>query len=49
MTNITECKTEEYMNISENLVLSKLSDYREKDNRDRFVLKEDKDVSFLYQ
>ncbi len=35
------------MNVVENLVLSKLRDYREKANRDRFVLPEDKDISFL--
>ncbi len=32
---------------AESLVLSKLRDYREQANRDRFILPEDKDVSFF--
>lgn len=44
-----ECKNEEDMNIVENLVLSKLKDYREKANRDRFILPEDRDISFFIQ
>jgi hypothetical protein len=32
------------MSIVETLVLSKLRDYREKANRDRFILPEDKDI-----
>ena len=35
------------MNVAENLVLSKLRDYREKANRDRFILPEDRDISFF--
>ena len=42
-----ECKNEEDMNVAENLVLSKLRDYREKANRDRFILPEDRDISFF--
>ena len=42
-----ECKNEEDMSIVETLVLSKLRDYREKANRDRFILPEDKDISFF--
>ena len=42
-----ECKNEEDMTIIENLVLSKLKDYREQANRDRFILPEDKEVSFF--
>ena len=37
------------MSIIETLVLSKLRDYRENANRDRFILAEDKDISFLLQ
>ena len=42
-----ECKNEDDMTIIENLVLSKLKDYREQANRDRFILPEDKEVSFF--
>jgi len=42
-----ECKNEEDMSIIETIVLSKLRDYREKANRDRFILPEDKDISFF--
>lgn len=42
-----ECKNEEDMTTIENLVLSKLKDYREQANRDRFILPDDKDVSFF--
>ncbi len=42
-----ECKNEEYMNVVENLVLSKLRDYREKANRDTFILPEDRHISFF--
>jgi hypothetical protein len=35
------------MTVIEILVLSKLRDYREKANRDRFVLPDDKDISFF--
>jgi hypothetical protein len=42
-----ECKNEEDMTVIETLVLSKLRDYREKANRDRFILPEDKEVSFF--
>ena len=42
-----ECKSEEDMETAESLVLSKLRDYREQANRDRFILPEDKHVSFF--
>lgn len=42
-----ECKNEEDMDTSETLILNKLRDYREQANRDRFILPEDKDVSFF--
>ena len=44
-----ECKNEEDMDISEIMVLSKLRDYREQANRDRFILPEDKDISFFIE
>ena len=42
-----ECKNDEYMSVVETLVLSKLRDYREKANRDRFILPDDKDICFF--
>jgi hypothetical protein len=42
-----ECKGEDDMDIAETILLSKLRDYREKANRDRFILPEDKDISFF--
>ena len=42
-----ECKNEEDMDTAEIIVLSKLKDYREQANRDRFILPEDKDISFF--
>ena len=42
-----ECKGEDDMDTAENMVLSKLRDYREKANRDRFILPEDKEISFF--
>jgi hypothetical protein len=39
-----ECKSEEIMNIAELMVLNKLKEYREKANRDRFVLPVEKDI-----
>ena len=42
-----ECKNEEDMNVVETIILSKLRDYREKANRDRFILPDDKDISFF--
>ena len=44
-----ECKNEEDMDIAEIIVLSKLRDYKEQANRDRFILPEDKDISFFIQ
>ena len=42
-----ECKGEDNMDIAETMVLTKLRDYREKANRDRFILPEDKEISFF--
>ena len=42
-----ECKNEQDMDTAEIIVLSKLKDYREQANRDRFILPEDKDISFF--
>ena len=42
-----ECKSEESMNTVEMMVLIKLEEYREKANRDRFILPIDKDISFF--
>ena len=41
------CKNEENMNVIENMVLTKLKDFREKANRDRFILPRNKDI-FLF-
>ena len=35
------------MNIIEGVVLNKLKEYREKANRDRFILPIEKDISFF--
>ena len=42
-----ECKTEEDMTTAETLVLSKLKDYKEQANRDRFILPEDTHISLF--
>lgn len=42
-----ECDSEDNMNLIENLVLNRLNGYREQSNRDRFVLPEDKDITFF--
>ena len=42
-----ECKTEEDMTTAETLVLSKLKDYKEQANRDRFILPENADISLF--
>jgi hypothetical protein len=41
------CKNRDEMDVIENMVLTKLSDYRERSNRDRFILPIDKDISFF--
>jgi hypothetical protein len=41
------CKNRDEMDVIENMVLIKLSDYRETSNRDRFILPIDKDISFF--
>jgi len=41
------CKNEEHMGLAETLVMSKLEEYREKANRERFILPDDKEVSFF--
>ena len=42
-----ECPNEEKMPLVETLVLSKLDEYREQANRDRFVLPEDKKIDLF--
>ena len=42
-----ECKDEEHMKLVEAIVLFKLKEYKEKANRDRFILPVDKDISFF--
>jgi hypothetical protein len=42
-----ECKNDKYLNIIEMMVLTKLDEYKEKANRDRFVLPKEKDISFF--
>jgi hypothetical protein len=44
-----ECKGEDDMDIAETILLSKLRDYREKANRDRFILPEDKEIYFFIE
>ena len=41
------CKTEGNMDIIEKMVLNKLDNYREVENRDRFILPEDKEIDFF--
>jgi hypothetical protein len=41
------CKNESSMNIVETIILNKLEEYKEKANRDRFVLPLEKDISFF--
>jgi len=41
------CKNEEDMSTAETMVISRLRDFKEQANRDRFVLPETKDVSFF--
>ena len=42
-----ECPNTEKMGIVETLVFSKLDDYRERANRERFILPDDKEISFF--
>jgi hypothetical protein len=42
-----ECKSKEHMNVVELMVLLKLDEYREKANRDRFILPIEKDISLF--
>jgi len=42
-----ECKTENDMNVAEILIMNKLGHYREQANRERFILPEDKEISFF--
>jgi len=44
-----ECKSEEDMETVETMVLSKLRDFREQANRDRFILPNDKEVSYFIE
>ena len=41
------CKSEEDMNIIENMILHKLKDYQERTNRDRFILPVGEDISLF--
>ena len=41
------CKSEEYMNVIELMVINKLKDYKEKANRDRFILPLEKNINFF--
>ena len=47
VVNYKECKSEEVMSTIENMILTKLMSYREKANRDRFVLPLEKDINFF--
>ena len=47
VTYYKNCKSEEDMNTVEIMVLNKLKDYREKANRDRFILPLEKDISLF--
>jgi len=42
-----DCKNEENMNLAESIVLNKLNKYREKANRDRFILPSGEDVNLF--
>ena len=42
-----ECKTKEDMDLIEQMVIKKLKMYKEKANRDRFILPIEKDITFL--
>ena len=42
-----ECNSEEIMDLAEKIVLNKLDSFREKTNRDRFVLPDDKPIDFF--
>ena len=42
-----ECKSKEVMNTVEQMVINKLQDYKEKANRDRFILPIEKDITFF--
>ena len=42
-----ECNSEENMDLAEKIVLNKLDGFREKSNRDRFILPEDKTIDFF--
>ena len=44
---VKSCKSIEHMHVVEKMVLYKLDKYREKANRDRFILPLDKDISFF--
>ena len=42
-----ECTTDDNMDLAEKIVLNKLDEYREKINRDRFMLPDDKPIDFF--
>ncbi len=41
------CKNKKHMDLVEKMVLNKLDDYREKENRDRFILPLEKNINFF--
>lgn len=42
-----QCKNKQHMDIIELMILYKLDNYRERMNRDRFILPDDKDINFF--
>jgi hypothetical protein len=44
-----ECKNEDMMNVAETVVFQKLGEYREQANRERFILPDNKDISFFIE
>ena len=47
VVHFSSCKCEEDMDLIEKMVLCKLNEYKEKANRDRFVLSENKKIDFF--
>ena len=43
------CGTKENMNVVEPMVFNKLEEFRERANRERFILPENKDIDFFIQ
>jgi hypothetical protein len=42
-----ECGDEDKMSLVESMVFNKLKEYREQANRERFVISNDKDITFF--